>query len=277
MLPAIQKRYENLSQKRQALLKHLDSQSPEALSFKAGTDKWSVVEAIEHLVVVEGDFLEQVGANIPASTLDPGKRSPEKYQIVLKVMQRDVEVDVPHESMEPHGHFYCDDCGGVYDFVLGAGSAPADHYAAAAKALIDSGGVDALMVLHAPTADDSWADTRDGIANRAPAARQTTPRRSDDRTRRMACMSLFPQNREALGAWAGNVPPTLEGSDGKVRVPSPRFKADGRWRDVTYAHRCGDGFLQGDPFRRGGLRRRGCASETENRGDQQQRCRPSLR
>ena len=105
MLRSIQERYESLSQKRQALLKHLDFQSPEALSFKAESDKWSVVEAIEHLVVVEDNFLEQVGANIPASTLDPGKRSPEKYQIVLKVMQRDVEVDVPHESMEPQGHF----------------------------------------------------------------------------------------------------------------------------------------------------------------------------
>jgi hypothetical protein len=31
--------------------------------------------------------------------------APEKYQIVLKVMKRDVEVDVPHESMGPHGHW----------------------------------------------------------------------------------------------------------------------------------------------------------------------------
>lgn len=29
-------------------------------------------------------------------------------------------------NMEPHGHFYCDDCGGVYDFVLGAASAPSE-------------------------------------------------------------------------------------------------------------------------------------------------------
>jgi hypothetical protein len=104
MLPNIQERFESLSEKRRALLQHLDSQSPDSLSFKAGPDKWSVVEAIEHLVIVEDNFLEQVGANIPVSTLDPEKRSPDKYQIVLKVMQRDVEVDVPHESMEPHGH-----------------------------------------------------------------------------------------------------------------------------------------------------------------------------
>ncbi len=105
MIPNIHEQFKRLTQKRQSLLQHLDSHSPEALSFKAGPDKWSVVEAIEHLVIVEDNFLEQVGANIPTSTLDPEKRSPEKYQIVLKVMQRDVEVDVPHESMEPHGHF----------------------------------------------------------------------------------------------------------------------------------------------------------------------------
>ena len=104
MLAKIQEQFERLTHKRQSLLQHLDSQSPEALSFKAGTDKWSVVEAIEHLVIVEDNFLVQVNANIPVSTLDPEKRSPDKYQIVLKVMQRDVEVDVPHESMEPHGH-----------------------------------------------------------------------------------------------------------------------------------------------------------------------------
>ena len=105
MLANIQKRFERLTQKRQSLLQHLDLQSPEALSFKAGADKWSVVEALEHLVIVEENFLEQVAANIPVTSLDPASRSPEKYQIVLKVMNRDIEVDVPHESMEPHGHF----------------------------------------------------------------------------------------------------------------------------------------------------------------------------
>ena len=105
MLPSIREQFERLNQKRQSLLQHLELQSAEALSFKAGADKWSVVEAIEHLVVVEDNFLEQVTANIPASSLDPANRSPDKYQIVLKVMNRDIEVDVPHESMEPHGHY----------------------------------------------------------------------------------------------------------------------------------------------------------------------------
>ena len=105
MLAKIQEQFERLTQKRQALLQHLESQPPDSLSFKAGPDKWSVVEAIEHLVIVEENFLEQIRTNTPTSSPDPEKRSPDKYQIVLKVMRRDVEVDVPHESMEPHGHF----------------------------------------------------------------------------------------------------------------------------------------------------------------------------
>ncbi|MBW2409426.1 MAG: DinB family protein [Deltaproteobacteria bacterium] len=105
MLPNILEQFERLNHKRRSLLQHLDARPPEALAFKAGPDKWSVMEAIEHLVVVEDNFLEQVGANIPVSSLDPDKRSPEKYQIVLKVMNRDIEVDVPHASMEPHGHY----------------------------------------------------------------------------------------------------------------------------------------------------------------------------
>ena len=105
MLANIQGRYERLLAKRQVLLQRLDTCSTDALSFKAGPDKWSAVEALEHLVVVEENFLEQVRANMPTSSLNPKKRSPEKYQVVLKVMQRDVKVDVPHESMEPHGQF----------------------------------------------------------------------------------------------------------------------------------------------------------------------------
>ena len=52
MLPNIQEMYESLANKRKKLLQNLDSLSHETLSFKAGVDKWSVVEAIEHLVIV---------------------------------------------------------------------------------------------------------------------------------------------------------------------------------------------------------------------------------
>ena len=45
MLADIQEKFERLTQTRKALLQHLDSLSPEALSFKAAPDKWSIIEA----------------------------------------------------------------------------------------------------------------------------------------------------------------------------------------------------------------------------------------
>jgi hypothetical protein len=109
MLLNIQEKFENLQKKREALLQHLDSLSSEILSFKADADKWSMVEVIEHLVMVEENLIKQLSANVPASTLDPESRSPAKHQTVIKVMERDIQVDVPHESMEPHGRLTLDE------------------------------------------------------------------------------------------------------------------------------------------------------------------------
>jgi hypothetical protein len=109
MLQNIQEQYDSLKLKLEALLQHLDSLSGEELSFKAGPDKWSIVEVVEHLVIAEEDLLKQLSTNIPASTLDPEAKTPEKHQTVIKVMERDIEVDVPHESLEPHGRIALDD------------------------------------------------------------------------------------------------------------------------------------------------------------------------
>ena len=54
MLSDIRITFENLEKKYRKLRQHLDSLTDEVLYFKAGADKWSVVEAIEHLVVQAG-------------------------------------------------------------------------------------------------------------------------------------------------------------------------------------------------------------------------------
>ena len=95
--------------KRKALLQHLGSLSNDLTSYKAGPDKWSVVEVVEHLVMVERDLLKQLSTNGPASTLDLKLRTPEKHQTVIKVMERDIPVDVPNESVEPHGRLPLDE------------------------------------------------------------------------------------------------------------------------------------------------------------------------
>ena len=115
MLANIQEKFERLTQQRQTLLQHLDSLSPEALSFKAGPDRWSITEVVEHLVIAEDDFLKQVTTKKTSPHLDPESRSPEKYQRVIKVMERDIPVDVPHESMEPDGQFSLEELLGKWD------------------------------------------------------------------------------------------------------------------------------------------------------------------
>jgi hypothetical protein len=109
MLSNIQEQYDSLTLKFEALLQRLDSLSGAGLSFKAGPDKWSIVEVVEHLVIAEKSLVKQLSANIPDSTLDPDAKTPEKHQTVIKVMERDIEVDVPHESLEPHGNIALED------------------------------------------------------------------------------------------------------------------------------------------------------------------------
>lgn len=101
--------------KRDGLLQRLGSLSAEELNFKAGPEKWSVVEVVEHLVIVEYDLLQQISRNKADSPLASNLRSPEKYKTVIKVMERDIPVDVPDERAEPQGRLTLDQLLGQWD------------------------------------------------------------------------------------------------------------------------------------------------------------------
>ncbi len=105
MLSDIQKTFDNLEIKYGKLLQQLNSLTNDELYFKAGEDKWSIVEVIEHLVMADENMLEQLTGKTSAVNLDPQDRSAKNFHIVIKVMTRDIPVDVPDESMEPHGQF----------------------------------------------------------------------------------------------------------------------------------------------------------------------------
>lgn len=109
MLPDIQEKFDSLKLKREALLQHIGSLPNHVTSFKAGPDKWSIGEVVEHLVIVEKDLYKQLSTNVPTSTFDPKSRTPEKHQTVIKVMERDIPVDVPDKSVEPHGRLTLDE------------------------------------------------------------------------------------------------------------------------------------------------------------------------
>ncbi len=105
MLLEIREVFEGLEQKHNDLLQQLDSISADAVQFKAGPDEWSVLEAIEHLVLAEEDMLRQLTGADSTTNLDPQDRSVKNFQVVIKVMERDIPVDVPDESMVPRGEF----------------------------------------------------------------------------------------------------------------------------------------------------------------------------
>ena len=71
MLSDIQETFDNLEVKYEKLLRQLDPLTDDALTFKAGVDKWSIVEVIEHLVLAEENMQEQLSGATAASALDP--------------------------------------------------------------------------------------------------------------------------------------------------------------------------------------------------------------
>jgi hypothetical protein len=115
MLPSTAERFQSLTQKRGQLLKRLDDLSKETLYFKAGPDKWSVVEVIEHLVIAEENLLQQLSANIPDSTLDPASKTPDNFRMVIMVMEQDIEVEVPDKRAEPKGRYTLEELIGKWD------------------------------------------------------------------------------------------------------------------------------------------------------------------
>jgi len=115
MLAEIQETFISLDKKYGKLLQHLNPLSDDVLYFKAQADKWSIVEVIEHLVVAEENMLAQLTGAPSAAPLDPQDRSAKNFHIVIKVMTRDIPVDVPDESMEPHGRFSLPELLGRWD------------------------------------------------------------------------------------------------------------------------------------------------------------------
>jgi uncharacterized damage-inducible protein DinB len=115
MLTDIQETFDNLEIKYGKLLQQLNSLTDDVLYFKTGEDKWSIVEVIEHLVAAEENMLEHLTGATSATTLDPQDRSAKNYHIVIKVMTKDIPVDVPDESLEPHGQFSLEELLGRWD------------------------------------------------------------------------------------------------------------------------------------------------------------------
>lgn len=108
MLDEIQKRFAALESRRKKILNQLQMLPQNHLIVKPDPDKWSIVEVIQHLVLVEQAIVEQTfrAPVIPDSERSP--RSREALEMVLEILEKDVQVDVPSASMEPDGQITLD-------------------------------------------------------------------------------------------------------------------------------------------------------------------------
>lgn len=88
---------------RLALLDRIKRMPPEDITRKAGPDRWSVLEILQHIVLGERGVLR----NLPdPSRLVHRRRRPihfVSYAIVLFILKWDIPVSVPSEDMIPDG------------------------------------------------------------------------------------------------------------------------------------------------------------------------------
>ena len=99
----IEKKFADLKNKRQMILEQLDAVPPAHLTHKAGPDRWSVVEVIQHLVIVEQQIMKQAESTPTPTGTEPQPYSRERLEMVLEILETDVAVDVPAASMAPDG------------------------------------------------------------------------------------------------------------------------------------------------------------------------------
>ena len=103
MLKDIQIVIEKLEEKQRTLVNAIRSVSTDQLRLKSGPDKWSLLQELQHVVWTERAMRlseEALRDNPVRKHLKPGKL----VDVVKKVLENDVPVDVPDPSFEPDGN-----------------------------------------------------------------------------------------------------------------------------------------------------------------------------
>jgi uncharacterized damage-inducible protein DinB len=108
MIADLKIRYDALEAKRQSIFTLLYALSADQTTFRVGPGRWSILMVLEHVVIAE----EMVLADIQDGRAGPtgtAPKSPEAFHMVIKVLEKDIPVEVPLPELEPTGAVSLDD------------------------------------------------------------------------------------------------------------------------------------------------------------------------
>ena len=114
MLSEIQMLVAELEDRKSELLKDLKSYSSDHLSFQPAPDRWSLLMALQHIVLGEQGIRlteAELRDNPVRQQLKPGNL----FDVVMDVLEKDIPVEVPDLSVEPDGSMELDELIALWD------------------------------------------------------------------------------------------------------------------------------------------------------------------
>ena len=108
MLPEIQILITELEDLKSELLKDLNSYSDGQLQFQSAPDRWSMLMALQHIVLGEQGIRlteAELRCNPVRHMLKPGNM----FSVVMDVLNKDIPVEVPDPFVEPDGSMGLDE------------------------------------------------------------------------------------------------------------------------------------------------------------------------
>jgi hypothetical protein len=109
MIADLKVRYDALEAKRQSIFTLLYGLSADQTTFRVDPGRWSILMVLEHVVIAEEMVLVDIPAAATAGPAGTAPKSPEAFHMVIKVLEKDIPVEVPVPELEPTGGVSLDD------------------------------------------------------------------------------------------------------------------------------------------------------------------------
>jgi len=109
MIADLKIRYNALEAKRQVVFELLYSLNVDQITYQGGPGHWSILMVLEHMVIAEEMVLADIQRAGTAGPAGSAPKSPEAFSMVIKVLEKDIPVEVPLPEMEPSGGVSLDD------------------------------------------------------------------------------------------------------------------------------------------------------------------------